>query len=200
MPINNLMSSQIAAAARSSGSNFAKSTGAQMATVTTAGSNHFDAFLKIDGIKGESTTKGQEGAIDVQSFSWGLVNISSIATGSGGGAGKAVFQDFHFTKFTDLSSTALFFAVASGQHIKDATLTVRKSGGEALTYLVIKMSDVLVSSLTQSGAESTDSPKPVEQCSIGFSKITFDYTGQDATGKAGKTVTHGWDVKANTKV
>ncbi|MDQ6829002.1 MAG: type VI secretion system tube protein Hcp [Gemmatimonadota bacterium] len=168
--------------------------------MATTGSNHFDAFLKLDGIKGESTTKGQEGAIDVQSFGWGVANIHSVAAGSGGGAGKASFSDFNFTKFADLASTALFFACASGQHIKDATLTVRKSGGEALTYLVIKMSDVLISSYQSSGSEGTDSIKPLDQCSIGFSKIQMDYTGQDAQGKAGKTVTHGWDVKANTKV
>ncbi len=32
----------------------------------------FDAFLKIDGIKGESADAKHKGEIDVMSFSWGL--------------------------------------------------------------------------------------------------------------------------------
>ena len=32
----------------------------------------FDAFLKIDGVNGESTRKGFEKQIEIQSFSWEL--------------------------------------------------------------------------------------------------------------------------------
>ena len=53
-------------------------------------------FMQFDpAIKGEATAKGFEGQIDIESFSWGLTQTGSLATG-GGGAGKASFQDIHF--------------------------------------------------------------------------------------------------------
>lgn len=33
-----------------------------------------DFFLKIDGIKGESTDKAHKGEIEIESFSWGETN------------------------------------------------------------------------------------------------------------------------------
>ena len=35
----------------------------------------FDAFLKLDGIKGEATDDKHKGEIDVLEFSWGLSQI-----------------------------------------------------------------------------------------------------------------------------
>src|SRR4051812_9614902 len=52
-----------------------------------------DYLLEIDGIKGESQDAKHPGSIDVDSFSWGAVNSSSGAHGSGGGAGKVRFHD-----------------------------------------------------------------------------------------------------------
>ena len=50
----------------------------------------FDAFLKIDGIEGESTDKTHPGEIEIQSFSWGVSNTASGGAGGGGGAGKGL--------------------------------------------------------------------------------------------------------------
>ena len=63
-----------------------------------------DYFLKIDGIDGESTDDRHKGEIDIQSFSWGVSNSGSMSSGSGGGAGKASFQDIHFTRQLDKAS------------------------------------------------------------------------------------------------
>ena len=57
----------------------------------------FDAFLKIDGIPGESTDKTHPGEIEIESYSWGLSNQRPAARGGGGGAGKASFQDMSFS-------------------------------------------------------------------------------------------------------
>lgn len=39
----------------------------------------FDAFLKIDGVKGEATDSGHQGWIEVASFSWGVSNPTGSA-------------------------------------------------------------------------------------------------------------------------
>ena len=39
----------------------------------------FDAFLKIEGIEGESTDKTHPGEIEIESFSWGVANTGTAA-------------------------------------------------------------------------------------------------------------------------
>src|SRR5215216_4001780 len=89
-----------------------------------------DYLLEIEGVKGESSDKKHPGTIEVESFSWGVTNSGSHAGGAGGGAGKASFQDVHFTSSVNKSSPLLMLACASGQHIKKAVLFVRKQGAE----------------------------------------------------------------------
>jgi type VI protein secretion system component Hcp len=104
----------------------------------------FDAFLKLDGIKGESADTKHKGEIDVINFTWGVAQTGVSATG--GGAGKVHVHDFTILKKTDASSPLLMLNCASGAHIKEANFVVRKAGGEQLEYLKIKLTDVLVSS------------------------------------------------------
>ena len=82
-------------------------------------------YMKFDSIDGESTAKNHEKWIEVLSFSWGVTNARTSASGGGGGAGKASFQDLHFIQKTQSSSPKLLKACATGEHIKEATITVR---------------------------------------------------------------------------
>jgi len=122
----------------------------------------FDAFLKLDGIKGESADHKHKGDIDVLNFGWGMSQTGSQATGGGGGTGRVQVHDLCVIKNTDVSSPLLMLRCADGTHIKEATLTVRKAGGEQLEYLKIKLTDVLISGIKpwhtgggSLGAEST---------------------------------------------
>jgi type VI secretion system secreted protein Hcp len=160
----------------------------------------FDAFLKLDGIKGESADAKHKGEIDISSFSWGASQTGVSATGGGGGAGKVHFQDIHFVKKTDASSPLLMLNCASGAHIKEGNFVVRKAGGTQLEYLKIKLTDILVSSFNEHGA-SAAGDIPTESVSINFSKVEYSYQPQGADGKAqGGPILAGWDVKANQKV
>jgi len=127
----------------------------------------FDAFLKIDGITGESTDNKHKGEIEVLSFSWGVKQTTSTG-GSGGGAGRAQVSDFSIVKHVDTASPQLFVAVCSGERFKDALFTLSKAGGkgEAVNFLKIKLADVLISSFQSSGDDS-----PTEQVSLNFAKI-----------------------------
>src|SRR6516164_8072958 len=64
----------------------------------------YDAFLKLDGVTGESQKANHVGEIDVMSFSWGASNSSSVGTGTGVSVGKVTAADFSVTKATDSSS------------------------------------------------------------------------------------------------
>jgi len=157
-----------------------------------------DYLLEIDGIKGESADSKHKESIEIESFSWGATQGATRSSGGGGGAGKVTFQDFHFVKATDKSSPALFQAVASGRHLKKATLFVRKAGGDQQEYLKITLEDCLVSSFK--AAPQAPGVGQTENISLNFAKISYDYRPQLPDGSLGGAVHAGWDVKVNKKL
>jgi type VI secretion system secreted protein Hcp len=157
-----------------------------------------DYFLKIDGIDGESTDDKHKSEIDVQSWSWGENNSGTHAGGGGGGAGKVVMQDFHFVMKVNKATPKLVLACATGQHIKEATLVCRKAGGDQQEYMKIKFSDLLVSSFQTGGSQGE--VVPVDQISMNFSKIEFEYKPQKADGSLDSAIKTGYDLKLNKKV
>ena len=158
-----------------------------------------DYFLKLDGIDGESQDKKHKGEIDIQSYSMGVTQDGTFSSGGGGGAGKASFQDIHFTKVYDKSSPKLMEACASGKHIGKATFIARKAGGEQEEYLKIEFGDVLISSY-QSGGSSGSDVLPTDQFSMNYGKISKEYKEQTAKGSLGGSVKAGWNLKENAKL
>ncbi len=153
-----------------------------------------DLFLKIEGITGESQDARHRGAIELQSFSFG--EQESGHAGGGGGAGKVSFQDFQFTAKVNKASPHLFLACASGRHFPKATLIARKAGGHGLEFLTLTFQDVVVSSFHDAGAAaSTDAP--VDQVSLNFGKVTFEFVPQKADGSGDAAVSVAWDVVHN---
>jgi type VI secretion system secreted protein Hcp len=157
-----------------------------------------DYFLKIDGIDGESTDDKHKNEIDVESWSWGETNAGTHAGGGGGGAGKVVMQDFHFVMKVNKASPKLLLACATGQHIKDAKLTVRKAGGDQQAYMSYKFYDLLISSYQTGG--STGDVVPVDQISMNYSKMELEYRAQKKDGTLDAPVKAGYDLKLNKKV
>ena|SRR3990172_8361155 len=157
-----------------------------------------DYFLKIEGVPGESSDDKHRGEIEVESWSFGASQSGSMTMGGGGGAGKVSMQDFTFTKHVDKSSPKLFESLVTGQHLKEAKLVLRSAGGSQVEYLVITLSDVLVTSYSTGGSSGDD--RPMESFSLNFSQIKMSYVEQDAKGSAGAATEFGWDLKANKKV
>jgi len=89
-----------------------------------------DMFIKIGDIKGEAKDAKHKAEIDVLAYSWGMSNSGTTHMGGGGGSGKVSVQDLSFTKYVDAASSALMGHCASGKHIPEATLVVRKAGGD----------------------------------------------------------------------
>lgn len=150
-----------------------------------------DYFLKIDGIQGESRDAKHKGEIELVSFGWGADVARGGGSGGGGGSGRAQFQPFHFTMLTNKASPQLFLATVSGKHLKEATLSVRRAGKQALEYLKIKFTEVFVTSFHE---EAGPEP-PTELIAFDFGRIEIDYSA-----KRGGTEHAGWDVKKNVKI
>jgi len=158
-----------------------------------------DYFLKIDGVEGESQDHKHKSEIQLESWSWGESQMGTHSGGGGGGAGKVSMQDFHFVKKVDKSTPKLFLHCATGEHIKKAVLTCRKAGGKQDAFLIVTMSDLLVSSYQTGGSGHSDIV-PTDQISMNFSKIEWEYKEQKADGSFGGSVKAGYDVKANKKL
>ena len=155
-------------------------------------------LLKLDGIPGESKIDGHVGEIDIQSYSWGMVQPVNIHAGGGGGAGKVQIQDVTVSKFSDKATHALMLNCSQGTHIKEGEITVLKaSGGAPVDYVKVKMKDLLITAVQVGGATGGDLVS--EQVSINFSKVKVEYKEQKEDGSPGGTNTYSWDIKANKK-
>ena len=157
-----------------------------------------DMFLKLDGIKGESHDDKHKDEIEVLSFSWGVSQSGTAGYGGGAGAGKASFQDMQIQKRMDSASPILFKHCATGHHIKEATFVARKAGGDKQEYLIIKLNDILVSSLQSGGTGhgGGGDETPHETISLNFSKFEADYKPQKQDGTLGAAIKAGYDLKA----
>ncbi len=156
-----------------------------------------DMFIKIGDIKGEAQDKAHKGEIDVLAWSWGMSNSGSAHMGGGAGSGKVNVNDLSFTKYVDSASPALMLACCNGKHYPEALLTVRKAGEKPVEYIKIKISEVLVTSLSTGGSGGED--RLTENVTLNFSKVHVDYTPQDAKGAAGTAIPMDWDIAQNVR-
>ena len=152
-----------------------------------------DVFLKLADIKGESKDAKHAGEIDVLSWSWGLSQPGTTAGGGGAAAGKVNFSDLNFTHRLDKASPLLMKACATGEHVKDATLVTRKAGKGQQEYLIVKMSEVLVTSVQSSSAGED----PTESVSMNFAKVDFEYKPQKENGQLDASIHFIYDRKTN---
>jgi type VI secretion system secreted protein Hcp len=151
-------------------------------------------FARIGTIKGESRDAKHKDEIEVLSWSWGVSQTGTMGPG-GGGKGKASFQDFNFTHHVDKASPVLMKACATGEHVKNATITVRKAGKGQQEYLVITMTDVLVTSVATSVSAEGDAT--MEVVALAFAKVDLVYKPQKPDGSLDVGVHFKYDVKAN---
>ena len=143
-----------------------------------------DMFLKLSGIKGESVDDKHKGEIDVLSWSWGM-STGTARVKKGTIAPKCI-QDLQLMKLVDTSTPQLIMSGVMGQPIKEGTLTMRKAGKEQQEYLVIKMTDILVSSYQTGGSDGND--MLVDSLVLSFSSIQGEYRPQRADGTLGTPV------------
>jgi len=158
----------------------------------------FDAFMKIDDLKGDSLDAKHPGEIQVLSWSWGMSQSGSTHQGPGGGSGKVNVQDLSFTKYIDDATPNLLKFCCSGNHFKQALLSVRKAGGkDAVDYLKITLKDIIISAVSTGGSGGED--RITEHVTLNFGKFDVTYTPQTATGTAGASKSVTWNIPGNSE-
>jgi len=154
-----------------------------------------DIHLKIGDIKGESTDDKHKDEVDVETWTWGASNPGSLSPGSGS-SGRVSFSDLSFGHRFDKASPKLWKACATGEHIRDATLTSARQGQGSQDFLIIKMSDVLITSVAVSEASGAGSV-PMEQVTMTFGKVDLEYKPQKSDGSLDAGVPFKYDIRSN---
>jgi len=172
----------------------------------------FDIFLKLDGIDGESKTKGHEKEIEVLSYDQSI-DASLYRDGTGGsGIGKSTFSSVRIRKPLDSASIPIALACASGLHIQSARIAFRRPS-PPLDFYVVTLEDVLLTHAGQCATTGTQSPLAfetlakspsgaalLEEVTMYFSKIRWEYRRIGPKGTGLPPITGGWDVNANRKL
>jgi len=154
-----------------------------------------DIFAKIGDIKGESLDSKHKDEVEVLAWSWGVQQQGTMAHGGGGGEGKASFNDFNFTHHVDKASPVLLKACATGEHIKEATITVRKAGKGQQEFLIIKMADIIITHVAPSAAG--DGIPTAESVALQCAKVDLEYKPQKADGSLDAGLHFKYDIKGN---
>lgn len=158
--------------------------------VRTADHKSFaDVFLQVvtkraGKIKGEGTTEGHVGDIAVHTWAWGVT--ANTAIGSTQSTARRSYRNLVLTKGVDSASTSLLSALVSNDEVKEATLTMRKAGGEALDYFRMVLSNARIVNVD---IDMAPSGVTVEHVTIAFTKVEIEYKRQQdaGLGAAGST-------------
>jgi len=163
----------------------------------------FDAYLKIEGIPGESKDERHADWIQIKTYSIGVNQISTEAGDAGGGpAGRADFHELEITKDIDIASPALSQACSKGTHIKEVKLELWRAGGDGpVKFMEYKLDQCTVVSVRSSGSSSLQAPLPVETVTFNYAQIVWTYIQQiRADGSGGGPVVLGWDLEKNSPI
>ena len=151
-----------------------------------------EIFLKLDGFAGESTVPGHEGESPAYRFS--EAELGATATSSSGPSDVPRFEDIRLSKAVDKSTPRLMLQLATGQAIKNATITFSKAsaGGKTGTidYLTYKLEEVVITS--HGVSTPTSNGGPLEHLALDFSKITMTYDNG-----VGAPVTSSYDLRSH---
>ena len=152
------------------------------------------AYIKFDGIDGESKDKGHAKWSDLDSFSQTVHKPGAGATGAARRRGSVMLEDIQCTKLLDKSSPKIAEAVCKGKVFPKVeihtTVSTTDSGRE--TYYKYELKNVMVTSYTVSGGSQD---KPHEQFSLNFEEIKVTYTEMDEKGSKKGDVAYGWKVE-----
>ena len=156
-----------------------------------------DAYLKFDGIKGESQDHAHKEWIEISGVRWAIQQPKSATASTAGGhtAERAELSEISFEKLCDLSSPILMQTCAMGKTIPKATLEFMRADGDGnpIKYFEIELDNVLI------GTISPILGVGILQESIGlkFSQVRWRYTQQRIAGSSAGNTTGGWNLATN---
>jgi len=160
-----------------------------------------DAFLKLEGIKGESKDSDHSDEIEVLSYRHGVSQGPGSDPSVAGSltAGRCEHEDLTVTKRIDISSPQLNLYCCNGKHIPEMVLTLHRAGGEKVKYAEIRCTDVLITSVNP-WADGRAGELPSEEVTFRYGKIEWTYYKTTLSGQVAGEMKAGWDLAGNQAV
>lgn len=157
-----------------------------------------DAYLQIEGIKGESMDSKHQAWIEVTDVQFGVTQPRSATASTGGGhtAERAELSEIVFTKVADISSPILLQTCAMGKTIPKAKFEFMRAdgNGEPIKYFMVELENVLIGQVRPD--QGTDNLL-YETVALKYSKIRWTYTQQKIGGGSSGSTMGGWDCASN---
>ena len=160
----------------------------------------FDAFLKLDGIPGESQDDKHKEWIELHSFSMGIVQTAGGQRSTTGAAtaGRCDHMDLSIVKNLDKTTPKLNLFCCNGTHIKKIELELCRATGDKQLYYKITMGDCIITGVRPGGSAKGGDTLPVEEVSFNYGDIEWEYTQTDhKTGKPSGKVASKWSLVQN---
>ncbi len=154
-----------------------------------------DMFMKVEGASGESQDSNHKGWTDIDSFTWGATQPNTMASGSGVGASKLNFHDLNVIAKVDKCYPAVLKHCATGKHLGQVDISLCKAGGTQIEFTKITLTDVMVTNVTVSGANSSDTV--TVNYSFQAAKVKTQYWEQTNQGGKGAESQMGFNIKEN---
>ena len=157
------------------------------------------AFIKFDGVDGESLDKEHKNWSNLSSFSQSIIKPGQGATGVTRRRGDVVLDDLNCNKELDKSSPKLAESICKGKIFPkvDIHVTSSNTDGGRVTYYAYELKNVMVTNyqVNGSGAEVP----PSESFSLNFEEIRVTYTENDSKGSKKGNVEYSWKVEEGEK-
>jgi len=151
------------------------------------------AYLKFDGVDGESTDSAHEGWSDLLSFKQIIHQPGGGQTGAARQRGNVIMDDIVVVKELDKSSPKLAESILMGKVFPTVEFQLASSAG---TYFMYELKNVMITSYSISGDADQ---VPMEELSLNFEEIKVTYTEMDSKGSKKGTVEYSWKIEEGTK-
>ncbi len=156
-------------------------------------------FMKINSMKGNVTSQGYEGWIQLTSMDNGVkrnINTNVGKTTDREGT-KPSFQEIEITKDIDSSTPGLYQYACEGDALTEVEIHACSTGQSLSPYAKYKLSNVIVSSYHEAvfGEEH-----PFEKLTLNFTKIQKTYISRDSQNKPQSPTTFGFDLEKAKKL
>ena len=166
-----------------------------IALLATGAARADEYFMKLSGsspgIFGESTVKGYENWIQLDSVGFGVAADSSWIKGGGASVGKPIPADLTWSQSFDSSVPSMYVYMLQGKAVPDATVEYVQQGNSGpVTYLQLSMTGLFFTGLAFDG-------NTVHGSGV-FKTIEMTYWTLADNGTREKSVHLAWDIPAGT--
>ena len=155
------------------------------------------AYIKFDGVDGESQDKDHKAWSDLLSFSQAVHQPGGGATGQSRRRGEVILDDIVCVKELDKSSPKLAESVMLGKVFPSILVNFTRDTDEGrVTYYRYELKNVMVTSYSVNiQVDDAGNDVPVEQFSLNFEEIKVTYTETDNTGGKKGNIEYSWKVE-----